>query len=114
MIILAGSVLSLFFVSRSTERFTELTDRITAACESGDMLGAEQEISRFEKEWEQKRDKLSLIVPSDQLAEISCTVARLRHLCSHCCEDLPAECGCLRRRVSLILESQFPRLLSVF
>ena len=113
-VIMVGSLFSLLTVKHSTEEFKSRIDMITEACETGDMRAAAREIAELEDRWRQERKKLSVVVPSDQLTEISCAVAKLGYLCSHSCEDLTAECGSLRRRVASVLDSQMPHLFSIF
>lgn len=113
-VIVIGAVLSLMLIDHSTEHFLELIDSVTSAYESGDIDRTEEEISVLEKHWEKHYKRLSFLVPSGVLGDISHDIARLRYLCRSRTDDFIAECRGIRYRITLVRESQLPKLLAVF
>ncbi|MBR6874231.1 MAG: DUF4363 family protein [Ruminococcus sp.] len=112
-VIAAVSVGSVVMLDRSTEHILGLIDAVTEAGESGTPEEVEDTIAALEDYWRGHYIRLSVIVQTGALNDISYALAKLRPLYAHNADDFIAECRGIRRWVELICEGQLPRVYSV-
>ena len=112
-VICIASAGSLFIIDRSTDRLFTLIDGVIDAGEHGTAEDVEAAVSELEDHWAKHYLKLSYLVQTGPLNDISYAVAKLRPLYAHSADDFIAECRGIRYWAALICESQLPSLHSV-
>lgn len=100
------SVLTLGALESSTEGMLELIDRVIASAEDGSAEETEKALSELERGWQEHYFKLSFLVQSGPLRDISYNTAKLRGLYEKGADDFIAECEGIRKQVQQVLESQ--------
>ena len=110
----AVSVWTLGVLKGSTAGVIEAIDRVIEAAESGDSGKTERALDELEDCWREHYLKLSFLVQSGALGDISYAAAKLRGLYENGADDFIAECEGIKAAVRLVLESQEPRAQSVF
>ena len=102
---IAGAVFSIVSVRQSTTEVIGLIDSVTEAYAQDDTEETEARIAELGKIWQENQKLLSMFVPSCELSDVSCGIAKLESLYRFGADDFTAECMSLRRRVELINES---------
>ncbi len=113
LVIAAASTGALLLLDRSTDRVFELIDNVILAGEQGTDDDVEAAIDELEGFWKEHYIRLSYLVQNNALNDISYAVAKLRPLYEYNADDFIAECRGIRYWVSLIYESQLPKLHSI-
>lgn len=112
-LIAAASVGSLLIIDRSTDKLFALIDEVIDAGEHGTANEVEKAVAELEDHWARHYLRLSCLVQTGPLNDISYAVAKLRPLYAHSADDFIAECRGIRYWASLISESQQPNLHSI-
>lgn len=116
-VILLTVILSSCFLLHQLHEYTDtLTQKIDEACElaekekTEDALNKVEEINRF---FEKYYIRMSLIVQSEKLNEISDSISKLHSLLQYNSEEFFSECNDIKSDIKLIYDSQYPSFHSI-
>ena len=116
-VILLTVILSSCFLLHQLHEYTDtLTQKIDEACElaekekTEDTLNKVEEINRF---FEKYYIRMSLIVQSEKLNEISDSISKLHSLLQYNSEEFFSECNDIKSDIKLIYDSQYPSFHSI-
>lgn len=114
VLILAGSIYSLFVFDRKNDELTQQIDYIQTLYKENKTDKAEEELTRLNRFWNEYYIFMSFIVQSTKLEDISLSVSKLKYLLSEDSEEFLSECDAIKKGIKMVYDSEYPHLHSVF
>lgn len=114
VIIISGSILSLFLIKSNNQRLIETLDEVTEYAEDNKTDQALEKIEEFSRSWEKYYICVSFLVESSCLEDVSASCAKLKALLLKDSEELYSECETIKYGITLIYNNEFPYLHSIF
>ena len=114
VIIITGSVLSLFLINNKNQQLIKTIDAITEFAEDRKTDQALEKIDEFSRLWKKYYICVSFLVESSCLEDVSASCAKLKALLLKDSEELYSECETIKYGITLIYNNEFPYLHSIF
>ncbi len=114
VIIITGSVLSLFLINNKNQQLIKTIDSITEFAEDRKTDQALEKIDEFSRSWKKYYICVSFLVESSCLEDISASCSKLKALLLKDSEELYSECETIKYGITLIYNNEFPYLHSIF
>jgi len=110
--IIAVSVFSLFVLHKNNTRLIEMLDDVIEAYDNAPDEVSEK-VDGIEQYWEDYYIRISFLVQSSTLDNISYSVARLGSMYEQDSDEFVSECESIKYWVKRVYDSQFPHFYSV-
>lgn len=114
VIIITGSVLSLFLINKKNQQLIKTLDAVTEYAEDRKTDQALEKIDEFSRSWKKYYICVSFLVESSCLEDISASCSKLKALLLKDSEELYSECETIKYGITLIYNNEFPYLHSIF
>ncbi|NLZ46001.1 MAG: DUF4363 family protein [Clostridiales bacterium] len=112
--IITQSIISLAILRHKNNEFSDLIDQAVTLNQSGQQDKALEKTKEVYDYWQDYYKKISFLIQSSKLDNISYSVAKLKPLLEMDSEDFFAECSMIKVGIIVIYDSEYPHFYSVF
>ncbi len=113
VVMIVSSIVLLNRIENKGFEITKTIDNAIVLFEAGDLEKSAQQINQAIQQWHSYYSMLSLVMPNENIQQITQSVSKLSALLKDCKEEFIAECESVKYAITLLYENEYPSLRTI-
>ena len=112
-VMIGSSIYLLNKIEEKGSQITKTIDNAISLFEAGDFNKSAEKINQATQQWSDYYVLLSLVMPNENIQQITQSVSKLTALLKDCKEEFIAECESVKYAINLLYENEYPSLRTI-